>query len=171
VSEGIPDLWIPENKTDPASDARAICQGCPVRLPCGEWALTRGEKHIVAGGYRLWVDEDRKELRRELPHVTAPSVSGLHRSMVCAECGIEFITKQAAVYCGHCRQGFAPVGPVRERLEELLRVMTIAEIVARAGVPADALSRILHPRKPSNWVSTATAKRISALEVPEAASR
>jgi hypothetical protein len=171
VSQGVPDLWAPENKSDLASDARAICRKCPVRLTCGEWALTQGEKHVVAAGYRLWVAEDRRELQRELPHIAAPSVGGLYRSVMCAECGREFLTRHAAVDCGHCRAGFADAAPVRARLIELLRVMTTAEVVARAGVPADALSRILDPRKPSKWVSSVTAKRISALEVPEVASR
>lgn len=39
--------------------AKEICQGCPVRLPCLEWALTTQEQFGVWGGYS---EAERKQI-------------------------------------------------------------------------------------------------------------
>lgn len=43
-----PSLWDDENATD-TREAKRICQGCPLRIPCVEWALENRE-HGVWGG-------------------------------------------------------------------------------------------------------------------------
>jgi WhiB family redox-sensing transcriptional regulator len=57
----------PENET--ATDrakreakAKAICFGCPVRRPCGEFAITKPEKHGVWGGFG---EQERARIRRK----------------------------------------------------------------------------------------------------------
>ena len=46
-----PDVWHPDigNRAG-AEAAKAICQRCPARQPCLEWALSANEQHGVWGG-------------------------------------------------------------------------------------------------------------------------
>lgn len=52
----------PESDVDPAADAKAVCDVCPVREPCLEHALSRREKAGVWGG--LTTPERRRLIRR-----------------------------------------------------------------------------------------------------------
>ncbi len=56
-----PDLFYPIKDSD-AEDAKAVCQQCPVRVPCLEYALANNEKEGVWGG--LTERERRTILRR-----------------------------------------------------------------------------------------------------------
>jgi len=49
-----PDLFFPSGATGPAwqelERAKAVCRGCPVRMPCLQWALATGQESGVWGG-------------------------------------------------------------------------------------------------------------------------
>ena len=60
-----PDLFFPVSTSGPAlrqiEEAKRVCQGCPARTPCLEWALD----HSVAAG--IWggtTEDERRALRR-----------------------------------------------------------------------------------------------------------
>jgi WhiB family redox-sensing transcriptional regulator len=59
-----PDLWHPFSDTDPADDAVRTCLGCKVREQCGAFAVHNGLKDGVWAGYRLYVEKERKALRK-----------------------------------------------------------------------------------------------------------
>ena len=44
-----PDLWFPE-KGESSTEAIAICEGCPVRSECLEYAIEAGEAFGIWGG-------------------------------------------------------------------------------------------------------------------------
>ena len=60
-----PELFFPIGSAGPAArqtqQARQVCQGCPVRLACLEWALQVGADYGVWGGMS---EDDRQSLRR-----------------------------------------------------------------------------------------------------------
>lgn len=57
-----PDLFYPE-RGESTAEAKAVCQGCPVRGQCLEYALTSPvEKHGVWGGLSEY---ERRRLRRQ----------------------------------------------------------------------------------------------------------
>ena len=43
------DLFFPE-KGESGHDAKRVCRGCPVRLPCLEYGLAAREPHGIYGG-------------------------------------------------------------------------------------------------------------------------
>ena len=46
-----PELWFPVSDTpDAYQPARDICETCPVRLECLEWAISGGIRHGMFGG-------------------------------------------------------------------------------------------------------------------------
>ncbi len=47
-----PDLWFPERDQGPkgSDEAKAICEACPVRSACLDWALESGETFGIWGG-------------------------------------------------------------------------------------------------------------------------
>ena len=54
--------WFPERGAD-VDRARGICDGCPVRAECLDWALTNGEHHGIWGGTS---ERERRRLRRRM---------------------------------------------------------------------------------------------------------
>jgi WhiB family transcriptional regulator, redox-sensing transcriptional regulator len=69
-----PNTWFPVGTPGApaydavAADARAICAACPVRVPCGSWALETGQEFGIFGG----MDEhERAEILRVLPARTS----------------------------------------------------------------------------------------------------
>lgn len=56
-----PEVFYPDEEEDP-SEAKAICEACPVREPCLEHALLVREKHGVWGG--LTERERRRVIRQ-----------------------------------------------------------------------------------------------------------
>ncbi|MFP5326469.1 MAG: WhiB family transcriptional regulator [Acidimicrobiia bacterium] len=56
-----PDVFYPADD-DPADDAKAICDVCPVRMPCLEWALSTREKEGVWGGA---TERERRRMIRQ----------------------------------------------------------------------------------------------------------
>jgi WhiB family transcriptional regulator, redox-sensing transcriptional regulator len=51
------DQWHPHSK-EAASLGKRFCNGCPVRLICGQWALAYGEKVGTWGGVDQWTRAD-----------------------------------------------------------------------------------------------------------------
>lgn len=56
-----PSLFFPE-RGQSNTKAKAICAGCPVREPCLEDALVRGEEFGIWGGL---TETERRKIRRE----------------------------------------------------------------------------------------------------------
>jgi WhiB family redox-sensing transcriptional regulator len=57
-----PDLWHPENGNRAGAEAaKAVCQRCPTRDRCLQWALDANEIHGVWGGT---TPSERSALRR-----------------------------------------------------------------------------------------------------------
>ena len=56
-----PDIFYPADD-DPADDAKTICNVCPVRTPCLEWALATREKEGVWGGA---TERERRRIVRQ----------------------------------------------------------------------------------------------------------
>lgn len=59
---GAPDLWFPHPGA-PGQETRAVvevCNGCPVRMDCLQFALDNGEKWGIYGGLTA---SERDELR------------------------------------------------------------------------------------------------------------
>ncbi len=57
-----PAIFHPVNEDDAADEAKAVCDLCPVREPCLEYAITAREKDGVWGG--LTTRERRRIIRR-----------------------------------------------------------------------------------------------------------
>jgi WhiB family redox-sensing transcriptional regulator len=57
-----PLIFHPQSEEDPAEDAKAICELCPVREACLEYAITAREKDGVWGG--LTARERRRVIRQ-----------------------------------------------------------------------------------------------------------
>ena len=55
------DFWFPE-KGEPVTEAKRICEGCPVRVPCLEYALEIGDKFGIWGGKS---ERQRRTIRTE----------------------------------------------------------------------------------------------------------
>jgi WhiB family transcriptional regulator, redox-sensing transcriptional regulator len=45
-----PDLWFPKSRHRVGAEVRAICQGCPVRFECLDYAVRWNIRHGVWGG-------------------------------------------------------------------------------------------------------------------------
>ncbi len=60
-----PELFFPIGSTGPSlrqlEQARQVCSGCPVRLPCLEWAIDAGINDGIWGGLS---ETERQSLRR-----------------------------------------------------------------------------------------------------------
>jgi WhiB family redox-sensing transcriptional regulator len=62
-----PDLFFPVGTTGPAlrqiEEAKRICQGCPARTPCLDWAL---DHSVDAGVWGATTEEERRAIRSAL---------------------------------------------------------------------------------------------------------
>jgi len=56
-----PGLFFPEDFRSPATEAKAICAGCPVRPECLQYSLDAGEEFGVWGGL---TEKERRSLLR-----------------------------------------------------------------------------------------------------------
>lgn len=67
---GLTDLFFPEadgvGKNLFAKPAISICDSCPVKKPCAEYALEMGESHGVWGGILLTPTQTAATKRRKL---------------------------------------------------------------------------------------------------------
>lgn len=64
-----PELFYPERGAS-VREAKAVCQGCLVRVECLEYAITKGEKFGIWGGMS---ERERRRIRRlrRLPDLDA----------------------------------------------------------------------------------------------------
>ena len=84
------------SNTDNAA-AKEVCEGCPVRHDCLEYALEAREKYGIWGGTS---ERERRDLRRERG-------LGADRWVGCEQCGTRFLTQSQGLvkYCGNqCKQ-------------------------------------------------------------------
>jgi WhiB family transcriptional regulator, redox-sensing transcriptional regulator len=54
-----PEAWFPD-KGESSKPAKRVCASCPVRVPCLDYALSRGERFGVWGGLS---ERERRDLR------------------------------------------------------------------------------------------------------------
>jgi len=55
-----PELFFP-GLGESTAEAKAVCAGCPVRMPCLDYALDTSERHGVYGGLS---ERERRKIRR-----------------------------------------------------------------------------------------------------------
>lgn len=85
------DLFYPEGqgpiRKQKELEAQAVCDRCPVKQKCGEWADKIGEPHGVWGG-TLREGEPRKAIAFRAPHGTPGAAKRHHRDKeaLCALC-------------------------------------------------------------------------------------
>ncbi len=76
-----PRLFFPAGTGEAAlvqvERAKQVCAGCPVRIPCLDWALATGQEVGVWGGTAV---DERRALRAQ----ALPGLSGPYRRAVCA---------------------------------------------------------------------------------------
>lgn len=151
-----PELWWSFRGTEEYDFAREVCQGCPVRRDCGEYALDRRSKVAAGiwGGYD--VDTQKRALRRWLMADESDRTDDARA--VCASCGEEFTPGyREPVVCHPCASGLVVAAPVAEFVRGLLGAgWTIPDIMADTTVSRDVLRQLLHPTKPSRYVSQRT---------------
>lgn len=80
------DLFFPIGSTGPAvgqiEEAKRVCSGCPVRLPCLEWAIEFNVDYGVWGG--LSEEERRSQKRRRTRKRPTPVVRPVVRRLASA---------------------------------------------------------------------------------------
>ena len=121
-----PDLWFPgSGQVTVAAAALAVCQECPVRAACLEFALTQNMKDGIWGGT---VPRTRRGLRRA-QGLTLGNVRG-----PVEPCGT------AAAYRRHQRHGERPCDActAASHRAEVTRWERFTARQARAGQPAEA---------------------------------
>lgn len=62
-------LFFPAERRD-APDARRICADCPVRHPCGEYAVEHNIRHGIWGGMS---ERERRRIRQERRNPRSPA--------------------------------------------------------------------------------------------------
>lgn len=158
-----PDLWFPISSDDPATEAKRICRGCPVREICGMIAVRTNEQYAVAGGYRTSNADERAELEEELGFGPrrAPKVR-------CTECDTVFATRTKFTTCEDCR-GFTPVEDLHRHINTLLDAGRSARsLAASAGVGVSTICKLA--KKEDGWqnVHKTIARRILAVTLDDA---
>lgn len=98
-----PEWWFPEKNNNAMKQAREICDACPVRTDCLEWALVNNMQGIWGGVSH----EQRAALRKERGFPTP-----------CRRCGEVFAAgNQAVMYCGPaCKRAGREAALKRARL-------------------------------------------------------
>jgi len=60
-----PELFFPANSRQPATEAKEVCAGCPVRAECLEYSLVNEEEYGVWGGL---AEKERRQLLNQRRH-------------------------------------------------------------------------------------------------------
>ncbi|WP_159850649.1 WhiB family transcriptional regulator [Nocardia sp. CY41] len=158
-----PDLWYPISSSDPATEAKRICRGCPVREICGMIAVRTNEQYAVAGGYRTSDADEREELKAWLgfDSSAAPKVR-------CTECDTVFTTRTRFNTCEDCR-GLVPVEGLASHINDLLNAGRSARsIAASAGVGVSTICKLLDSEDGWQHVHKTIARRILAITLDDA---
>ncbi|MGW5316746.1 WhiB family transcriptional regulator [Nocardia thailandica] len=151
-----PELWfaLSSNSNDHAL-AREMCEGCPVRISCGQHAHDSRQK------YGIWAGFDMEHQRRSF--LTWARKAGIVADplVTCRSCGGEFQARHTVHVCPACRGGRIPAAPYREWLEGQLDYgFTLTELAGMVGLARPTLHSIIHER-PST-VTQATAAALDA---------
>lgn len=93
------DLFFPTAAQEGAEAAKAICEGCPVRVECLEAALERREEHGVWGGTTV---EERTRIRRQRARARRAAATTRRPGIGTDACGTD------AGYQRHRRRGERP---------------------------------------------------------------
>ena len=59
-----PSLFFPEHRGHSLAEAKAVCQSCPVREACLEYALVGGEAYGIWGGAAEFQRRRMRSIRR-----------------------------------------------------------------------------------------------------------
>ena len=62
-----PEIFFPDRNMPTWGKAKAICDKCPVRMQCLQWAIENKEQHGIWGGM---VYRERLEYKRKYKRVT-----------------------------------------------------------------------------------------------------
>ncbi|MBF6302286.1 WhiB family transcriptional regulator [Nocardia amamiensis] len=158
-----PDLWFPISSDDPATEAKRICAGCPVREVCGMIAVRTNEQYAVAGGYRTSNPDERAELQAWLGFGRSPAYR-----VRCTECDTVFTTRTKFNTCEDCR-GLMPVADVRRHINDLMDAGRSARsIAASAGVGFSTICKLADSEDGWQHVHKTLARRILAITLDDA---
>lgn len=92
------------------------------------------------------------------------------RVIVCSDCGNKFESNLRFPRCRSCRYGYVPVGPARERLQQLQRAgLSRRALEELIGMGKDMITEIANPgaKRTRTEISAVTEARILAIKVPE----
>lgn len=67
-----PDWWFPERGNDNSPKAIKVCQGCPVKAACLDYALANGERGVWGGTTDFEREQSRRLVDRVIARGTAP---------------------------------------------------------------------------------------------------
>lgn len=67
-----PDWWFAERGRDDTESAKRVCDACPVRQECCEYALAHGDEQGVWGGLSEDERDEMRACRRAARRVRAP---------------------------------------------------------------------------------------------------
>lgn len=161
-----PELWWAFSGTDEHRFARDVCQNCPVRRACGEYALDRSNRVAAGiwGGYD--VTTQKRALRRWLTADQAQPDIDETRS-ICATCGEEFAPGyREPLVCHPCASGLVPAAPIAEFVRGLLGAgWSLRDVSDETGVSRDVLRQLMHPTKPGRYVSQRTRDALMNVQV------
>ena len=97
-----PDLFFPPPGPYGAEEAKAICQGCPVRAECLDYAVTTAQKYGIWGGTN---EQERRQIRKQRGLIVRPepacgTIAGYRRHQnrnqpTCTECKAAMARYQA----------------------------------------------------------------------------
>ncbi len=94
-----PEVWFPINEATGSGPAKALCQTCPVRQRCLDWAVSTGQTAGVWGG--LTTDE-RAELRRPAAAAAAVHKAANRRPVALADTSGDSSARRRG-HCTGCR--------------------------------------------------------------------
>lgn len=159
-----PELWWAFRDTEEHDFARDVCEDCPVRRACGEFAQSRRVAAGIWGGFD--VETQKRALGRWLMGDEEQPEVGEARA-ICASCGEEFAPgyREPRV-CHPCASGLVAAAPVAEFVRGLLGAgWSLRDVSEDAGVSRDVLRQLMHPTKPSRYVSQKTRDALMRMRV------
>jgi hypothetical protein len=150
-------MWFPDGAAD-ISEAREICEGCPVRWKCGEFALAHGERNGIWAGFWMKRSSERAALWREMPK----SSKGKKE---CPDCGGMYVPKPGdRGQCRPCLRGLVLARPYLDRLRKLHEHLTYHQMAARSGLSHAALATLKN--HPPQYLRRPTAAAIMSIPLP-----
>ncbi|MFI6530482.1 WhiB family transcriptional regulator [Streptomyces uncialis] len=121
-----PDLWYSEPTT---GDAKAVCDACPIRRACAEYALAHDEPHGVWGG--LTVRERRRILDPDTDHYLD---RGGRIRRPCGSFGALLTHRSRGETCARCE------ATQQQRIEQQRRQAAARRAARQTGAQAPAIA-------------------------------